>query len=580
MQWAERPDRGGGHDRRPMWQGASIEDPRAVLSSYYEQILFDSAVRSPHPNDAPAGRIEQLPTRPPQRQPPPPPRQSTWDVKEVPTGRASAQERLEAMRVATRQAQSPSRQRDSPLHKPPGAFSAAPSVVGRGPPRALEMQGPAPVLHSPPPRLDATPDELREHFRGVFAPPRGPDLDIPLSPSDLSGLWALKVPEVQGMDAIHGDWAREIVGRSPSFLPSPEPHRSSRPPEVSRHGHRRHRSPAEQRRAPRSPPAGQTRVPRAPQAAAPGGLEACQPPSVRIRNDAWDLALQQGQMDFRSPFVHGAPRPPVEERPSGQGMPRRAWSASVFPDPQHQQQPRRRQEQQQLQQQPPDFSMGPAGQQMVWMAPVPMPYVMQGATPMPMQTYSGAPATSATGAAVPQQPASAAVPVAAAAPTTNGHGVSNGYAVANGSEATASNGCAAAAPPPPTATVTEEKRAPASAEDDNQISSAGKQLFSEALDGAHLDRISATTDLSNAVSGTVTGPMPSAGASLHGTGNCSPCAWFWKARGCGSNTDCEFCHMCPDGELKRRKKMKIAAIKMGVLEPTNPKPDKSAASKT
>mmetsp|Transcript_2465 Transcript_2465/g.6188 ORF Transcript_2465/g.6188 Transcript_2465/m.6188 type:complete len:474 (+) Transcript_2465:202-1623(+) len=351
MQWAERPDRGGGHDRRPMWQGASIEDPRAVLSSYYEQILFDSAVRSPHPNDAPAGRIEQLPTRPPQRQPPPPPRQSTWDVKEVPTGRASAQERLEAMRVATRQAQSPSRQRDSPLHKPPGAFSAAPSVVGRGPPRALEMQGPAPVLHSPPPRLDATPDELREHFRGVFAPPRGPDLDIPLSPSDLSGLWALKVPEVQGMDAIHGDWAREIVGRSPSFLPSPEPHRSSRPPEVSRHGHRRHRSPAEQRRAPRSPPAGQTRVPRAPQAAAPGGLEACQPPSVRIRNDAWDLALQQGQMDFRSPFVHGAPRPPVEERPSGQGMPRRAWSASVFPDPQHQQQPRRRQEQQQLQQQ-------------------------------------------------------------------------------------------------------------------------------------------------------------------------------------------------------------------------------------
>lgn len=28
---------------------------------------------------------------------------------------------------------------------------------------------------------------------------------------------------------------------------------------------------------------------------------------------------------------------------------------------------------------------------------------------------------------------------------------------------------------------------------------------------------------------------------------CSPCAWFWKARGCNSGFDCTYCHMCPEG---------------------------------
>lgn len=82
---------------------------------------------------------------------------------------------------------------------------------------------------------------------------------------------------------------------------------------------------------------------------------------------------------------------------------------------------------------------------------------------------------------------------------------------------------------------------------------AGRQLFNEALDPATWD--GANTNL------------PSKGSWLHGTGRCSPCAWFWKARGCNSSFDCTYCHLCPEGELKNRKKAKVQAIRMGVLEP-------------
>ena len=34
---------------------------------------------------------------------------------------------------------------------------------------------------------------------------------------------------------------------------------------------------------------------------------------------------------------------------------------------------------------------------------------------------------------------------------------------------------------------------------------------------------------------------------------CKPCAWFWHHKGCQSGVDCEFCHLCPRGELKARQ---------------------------
>merc|ERR1711879_759627 len=62
-------------------------------------------------------------------------------------------------------------------------------------------------------------------------------------------------------------------------------------------------------------------------------------------------------------------------------------------------------------------------------------------------------------------------------------------------------------------------------------------------------------------------PLTSAGSTLHGTGRCSPCAWFWKVRGCQNGTTCTYCHLCPENELKLRKKAKVQAIRMGAVEP-------------
>lgn len=81
------------------------------------------------------------------------------------------------------------------------------------------------------------------------------------------------------------------------------------------------------------------------------------------------------------------------------------------------------------------------------------------------------------------------------------------------------------------------------------------------------------SDVPNAMVGVqpalVVGAFPSAGSSLHdGAGSCSPCAWFWKPRGCQSGAACGYCHLCPEGELKSRKKAKVAAIRTGALNPS------------
>lgn len=50
----------------------------------------------------------------------------------------------------------------------------------------------------------------------------------------------------------------------------------------------------------------------------------------------------------------------------------------------------------------------------------------------------------------------------------------------------------------------------------------------------------------------------SAGSAQHFTGNCKPCAFLWKdENGCQNGAECVFCHMCPPGEKKKRKKEKL-----------------------
>jgi len=50
---------------------------------------------------------------------------------------------------------------------------------------------------------------------------------------------------------------------------------------------------------------------------------------------------------------------------------------------------------------------------------------------------------------------------------------------------------------------------------------------------------------------------PSPGSKGHFEGLCKPCAFLYE--GCLNDSACDFCHLCPPGELKRRKRDKLAA---------------------
>jgi hypothetical protein len=60
---------------------------------------------------------------------------------------------------------------------------------------------------------------------------------------------------------------------------------------------------------------------------------------------------------------------------------------------------------------------------------------------------------------------------------------------------------------------------------------------------------------------------PSHGSTLHSSGNCRPCAWFWKPKGCQNGRECGHCHLCPEGELRERKKNKNAVMRLGLSTP-------------
>eukprot|EP00441_Pelagodinium_beii_P023613 CAMPEP_0197662998 /NCGR_PEP_ID=MMETSP1338-20131121/55713_1 /TAXON_ID=43686 ORGANISM="Pelagodinium beii, Strain RCC1491" /NCGR_SAMPLE_ID=MMETSP1338 /ASSEMBLY_ACC=CAM_ASM_000754 /LENGTH=248 /DNA_ID=CAMNT_0043241151 /DNA_START=55 /DNA_END=798 /DNA_ORIENTATION=+ len=48
----------------------------------------------------------------------------------------------------------------------------------------------------------------------------------------------------------------------------------------------------------------------------------------------------------------------------------------------------------------------------------------------------------------------------------------------------------------------------------------------------------------------------------HIRGECRPCAYFlYKKDGCRHGDDCQYCHLCTRGEIKRRKKKKVKALK-------------------
>eukprot|EP00928_Gymnodinium_smaydae_P092174 TRINITY_DN7598_c0_g1_i1.p1 TRINITY_DN7598_c0_g1~~TRINITY_DN7598_c0_g1_i1.p1 ORF type:complete len:190 (-),score=14.93 TRINITY_DN7598_c0_g1_i1:408-977(-) len=57
------------------------------------------------------------------------------------------------------------------------------------------------------------------------------------------------------------------------------------------------------------------------------------------------------------------------------------------------------------------------------------------------------------------------------------------------------------------------------------------------------------------------GPIPppsfSVGSDGHDEGTCKPCAWNWKPQGCVKGRVCDFCHLCDEGALKRKKQKNI-----------------------
>jgi hypothetical protein len=62
-------------------------------------------------------------------------------------------------------------------------------------------------------------------------------------------------------------------------------------------------------------------------------------------------------------------------------------------------------------------------------------------------------------------------------------------------------------------------------------------------------------------------PEPSLGSAGHGTVDkdgepgCSPCAWFWRPNSCVFKSECRFCHLCPEIEVKKRKKQKVMRLR-------------------
>lgn len=56
--------------------------------------------------------------------------------------------------------------------------------------------------------------------------------------------------------------------------------------------------------------------------------------------------------------------------------------------------------------------------------------------------------------------------------------------------------------------------------------------------------------------------MSRIGSAGHKNGICRPCAYYHKPAGCSNTENCDYCHECPAGELKRRKQVKLFFRKM------------------
>jgi len=61
-------------------------------------------------------------------------------------------------------------------------------------------------------------------------------------------------------------------------------------------------------------------------------------------------------------------------------------------------------------------------------------------------------------------------------------------------------------------------------------------------------------------------PSWTIGSELHASGQCKPCAWLFKAKGCSLGSKCNFCHLCPNGKIKEKRKEKDAQLRQQRLD--------------
>jgi len=102
--------------------------------------------------------------------------------------------------------------------------------------------------------------------------------------------------------------------------------------------------------------------------------------------------------------------------------------------------------------------------------------------------------------------------------------------------------------------------APASVDDEEALA-LSKRVSPPELNTTHSVPPNSTSAQDIQIAPSSAQALPSVGAALHSTGNCKPCAWFWKPESCQWGVECGHCHLCPVGELRRRKKGKQAQAK-------------------
>lgn len=112
-----------------------------------------------------------------------------------------------------------------------------------------------------------------------------------------------------------------------------------------------------------------------------------------------------------------------------------------------------------------------------------------------------------------------------------------------------------------------------------RLSEPAPGFFPLPRSGVSLPEVTIAAEATDApvLAGSPVGDPPSEGSKEHnqvdanGEPRCQPCAWFYKPTGCTNGAACRRCHLCPEGELKNRKKTKIQKMRNQVPDsPSGP----------